>query len=71
MNIWEEIKMEAWEEGKEEGRMEGRMEGMETESFAIISSLIKHLPEANDETIANLTSKPVEWVAQVRREMNA
>ncbi len=58
-------------EERAEGYEEGREEGMEKGAREVIVSLIRHLPDANDETIANLSSKPAEYVAQVRREMNA
>ena len=77
LGIWEEIRQEAYEEAYEEAvgevykkaYSEGRAEGMQ-EAQEIIASLILHLPDASDETIANLTSKPVELVAQIRREMD-
>jgi flagellar biosynthesis/type III secretory pathway protein FliH len=72
--IWDvlaEERAEGYEEGWEEGYEEGMEKGMEKGAREVIASLIRHLPEDNDETIANLSSKPAEYVAQVRREMNA
>jgi flagellar biosynthesis/type III secretory pathway protein FliH len=68
--IWD-VLAEERAEGYEEGREEGMEKGMEKGAREVIASLIRHLPDANDETIANLSSKPAEYVAQVRREMNA
>lgn len=74
LDIWEEIRQDAYEEAYDEayseGRAEGRAEGMQ-EAKDIIASLILHLPDASDETIANLTSKPEELVSQIRRDMDA
>lgn len=74
LGIWEEIRQDAYEEAYDEayseGRAEGRAEGMQ-EAKDIIASLILHLPDASDETIANLTSKPEELVSQIRRDMDA
>ncbi len=72
--IWDvlaEERAEGYEEGYEEGMEKGMEEGMEKGAREVIASLIRHLPEDNDETIANLSSKSAELVAQVRREMNA
>ncbi len=72
--IWDvlaEERAESYEEGYEEGMEKGMEEGMEKGAREVIASLIRHLPEDNDETIANLSSKSAELVAQVRREMNA
>jgi flagellar biosynthesis/type III secretory pathway protein FliH len=72
--IWDvlaEERAEGYEEGWEEGYEEGMEKGMEKGAREVIASLIRHLPEDNDETIANLSSKSAELVAQVRREMNA
>jgi hypothetical protein len=69
MSVLEEVKLEAYQEGREEGREEGIVKGADGEARANIRSLIIHLPEASDEEVANLLSKPVELVAQVRREM--
>ncbi len=57
-------------EERAEGYEEGIEKGIEKGAREVIASLIRHLPDANDETIANLSSKPVELVAQVRREMS-
>lgn len=61
MDVWEELKIEAYQEG--------RQEGIEMEAMTIVSSLILHMPDTSDETIANLTSKPKQLVARVRMEM--
>jgi hypothetical protein len=53
-----------------EERAEGYEEGIEKGAREVIASLIRHMPDANDETIANLSSRPVELVAQVRWEMS-
>jgi len=60
---------QVWDVLSEE-RAEGFEEGIEKGAIEVIASLIRHLPDANDETIANLSSKPTELVAQVRREIN-
>lgn len=64
-DVLEEVKAEGFEEGIEEGIEKG----IDLEARSIIASLIRHLPEANDETIANLSSKPVSLVAQVRQDI--
>jgi hypothetical protein len=63
MSVLEEVKFEAYQEGIEKG--------IDGEARANIRSLLLHLPEVSDEEIANLLSKPVELVTQVRREMEA
>ncbi|MBE2207575.1 MAG: hypothetical protein IAE84_08325 [Saprospiraceae bacterium] len=70
--VWDvlaEERAEGYEEGLEKGIEKGLEKGIEKGAREVIVSLIHHLPDANDETIANLSSKPVEYVAQVRREM--
>jgi predicted transposase/invertase (TIGR01784 family) len=85
MTVLEEIKTEAYVEGKQDGIEVGRKEGIakgmekgmekgiekgiEYEAYAIIRSIIEHMPNASDETIANLTSKPKTLVAAVRKSM--
>lgn len=64
-DVLEEVKAEGFEEGIEEGIEKG----IDLEARSIIASLIRHLPEANDETIANLSSKPASLVAQVRQDI--
>jgi len=59
MSVIEEVKLEAYREGQDK------------EARAAIRSVVIHLPEATDEYIAQLLSKPVELVAEVRREMEA
>ncbi|HRD81262.1 MAG TPA: hypothetical protein PLL53_10930 [Saprospiraceae bacterium] len=66
--VWD-VLAEERAEGYEEGLEKGIEKGIEKGAREVIVSLIHHLPDANDETIANLSSKPVEYVAQVRREM--
>ncbi len=68
--VWD-VLAEERAEGFEEGMEKGMEKGSELEARAIIASLIRHMPEADDETIANLSSKPVELVAQVRRDLEA
>jgi len=70
--VWDvlaEERAEGYEEGLEEGLEKGIEKGIEKGAREVIASLIRHLPDANDATIANLSSKPLELVAQVRREM--
>jgi predicted transposase/invertase (TIGR01784 family) len=69
MSVLEEVKLEAYQEGIEQGIEKGIEKGIGQEARANIRSLIIHLPAASDEEIASLLSKPIELVAQVRREM--
>lgn len=53
---------------KAERFAEGFEQGIEKGIRKVLASLTRQLPDADDATIANLSSQPIELVAQARSE---
>ncbi len=69
--VWDVLadeRAEGIEEGIGIGIEKGIDIGIEKGIRKVIASLIRQLPDAADATIANLSSQPIELVAQARSE---